>query len=116
MNAVEVEPAALQSARVVSRGYWRASGRRFLRQPIAVSALVLLIALFVVGALAQRIARQVHGVVGSGAPHRNSILIRSVYASSHVVIRKAGKGYVLELGIGIATKLAADEHALRYRF
>jgi len=67
-------------------------------------------------ALAQRIARQVHGVVGSGAPHRNAILIRSVYASSHVVIRKAGKGYVLELGIGIATKLAADEHALRYRF
>ena len=56
MNAVEVEPAALQSARVVSRGYWRASGRRFLRQPIAVSALVLLITLFVVGALAQRIA------------------------------------------------------------
>lgn len=37
---------------VVSRGYWRASGRRFLRQPIAVSALVLLVALVVAGVLA----------------------------------------------------------------
>ncbi|MGN6798612.1 MAG: DUF4430 domain-containing protein [Gaiellaceae bacterium] len=67
-------------------------------------------------ALAQRIARQVHGVVNSKAPHRNSILVRAAYPASHVSIRRAGKGYVLELGLGIATKLAADEHALRFRF
>lgn len=66
--------------------------------------------------VAQRIARQVHGIVNSSAPHRNSIVIRAVYPANHVAIRKAGKGYVLELGLGIATKLAADEHALRYRF
>jgi len=67
-------------------------------------------------ALAQRIARKVHGVVNANVPHRNSILIRAAYPANHVAIRKAGNGYVLELGVGIAAKLAADEHALRYRF
>jgi hypothetical protein len=67
-------------------------------------------------ALARGIARQVHGVVNANAPHRNSILIRADYPANHVAIRRAGKGYVLELGFGIATKLAADAHALRYRF
>jgi hypothetical protein len=67
-------------------------------------------------ALAQRIARQVHGIVNSKLPHRNSIVVRGAYPAAHVAIRRAGKGYVLELGLGIATKLAADAHALRYRF
>jgi len=67
-------------------------------------------------ALAQRIARQVHGVVNANVPHRNSILIRAAYPANHVAIRKAGNGYVLELGVAIAAKLAPDEHALRYRF
>ena len=67
-------------------------------------------------ALARRIARQVHGVVNPSVPTRSSILIRAAYAADHVAIRKAGRGYVLELGVAIATKLAADEHALRYRF
>jgi hypothetical protein len=66
--------------------------------------------------VAQRIAREVHGVVNSRVPHRNSIIVRATYPANHVAIRKAGKGYVLELGLGIATKLAADEHALRFRF
>jgi len=67
-------------------------------------------------ALARRIARQVHGVVGANASHRNSIVIRAAYRANHVAIRKSGKGYVLELGVGIAAKLAADERALRFRF
>ena len=41
---------------------------------------------------------------------------RAAYPANHVAIRRAGNGYVLELGIAVATKLAADEHALRYRF
>lgn len=67
-------------------------------------------------ALARRIARQVHGVVHPSAPTRSLILVRAAYAPDHVAIRKSGRGYVLELGVAIATKLAADEHALRYRF
>lgn len=67
-------------------------------------------------ALAQRIAQQVHGVVNANVPHRNSILIRAAFPAGRVAIRKQGKGYVLELGVGIATKLAANEHALRFRF
>lgn len=66
--------------------------------------------------LARRIARQVRGAVTSRIPHRNSILIRAAYPANRVAIRKVGKGYVLELGLAIATRLAADEHALRYRF
>jgi peptide/nickel transport system permease protein len=56
MSAVGVRRSGLEPAGVASRGYWRASARRFLRQPIAVGALVLLAALVVVGALAHRIA------------------------------------------------------------
>lgn len=56
MSAIGLERGAAALDVVVSRGYWRASGRRFLRQPIAVGALALLVALFVAGALAHRIA------------------------------------------------------------
>jgi peptide/nickel transport system permease protein len=55
VTVVEVEQAA-QETPVYARGYWRASGRRFVRQPVAVGALLLLIALAVVGALAHRVA------------------------------------------------------------
>ena len=56
MSAVGVGERAVVLDVVVSRGYWRASGRRFLRQPIAVSALVLLVGLVVAGVLAHRLA------------------------------------------------------------
>jgi ABC-type dipeptide/oligopeptide/nickel transport system permease subunit len=39
-----------------SRGYWRASARRFSRQPVAVCALLLLVALYVVGMLPHQFA------------------------------------------------------------
>ena len=67
-------------------------------------------------ALAKKIARQVHGVVNAKADAQSSIVIRASYPAAHVAIRMAGHGYVLELGVGAATQLAADEHALRYRF
>jgi hypothetical protein len=66
--------------------------------------------------LAARIARQVHGVVNSKVSLRNFILIGGAYPPDHIAIRKFRNGYVLELGARIAAKLAADEHALRYRF
>lgn len=67
-------------------------------------------------AIAQRIARQVHGVVGPSVATRSLIIVRAAFPADHVAIRKSGEGYILELGLGIAAKLAADEHALRYRF
>lgn len=67
-------------------------------------------------AVARRIARQVHGVVGPSVATRSLIIVRATFSADHVLIRKSGNGYVLELGVAIATKLAADEHALRYRF
>jgi peptide/nickel transport system permease protein len=56
MSAVGVGERLAAPEVLVSRGYWRASGRRFFRQPIAVSALVLLVALVVSGVLARRLA------------------------------------------------------------
>jgi peptide/nickel transport system permease protein len=54
VSAVEVErPVA--SPRTVGRGYWRASGRRFLRQKVAVAALCLLVLLAVLGGFAHRL-------------------------------------------------------------
>jgi len=67
-------------------------------------------------ALARSIARQVHGVVDSKVSLRNFILIGGAYPPDHVAIHPFRSGYVLELGVVIARKLAADEHALRYRF
>ncbi|HEY6963386.1 MAG TPA: DUF4430 domain-containing protein [Gaiellaceae bacterium] len=67
-------------------------------------------------ALARRIARQVHGVVDAKTTRRNFVLIGPSYPPNHVRIYPFRKGYVLELGTAIAKKLAADPHALRYRF
>lgn len=55
MSAVQLEQAAAES-RVRSRGYWRASALRFVRQPVPVAALVLLVLLALVGGFAHRIA------------------------------------------------------------
>lgn len=55
MTVVEVERPA-GATLVISRGYWRASARRFVGQPVAVSALVLLVVIYLVGAFAGHIA------------------------------------------------------------
>ncbi|HZR94650.1 MAG TPA: ABC transporter permease [Gaiellaceae bacterium] len=56
MSTFEVEQPADAQLVLASRGYWRASVRRFVRQPVAVGALLLLVALYVVGALAHTLA------------------------------------------------------------
>ncbi|MGZ4335328.1 MAG: DUF4430 domain-containing protein [Gaiellaceae bacterium] len=66
--------------------------------------------------LAGRIARQVHGVVNSKVSLRNFILIGGAVPPDHVAIRRFRNGYILELGVAIAKRLAADPSALRYRF
>jgi Domain of unknown function (DUF4430) len=66
--------------------------------------------------LAARIAREVHGVVNSNVPRRNSILIGGAYPPDRVAIRRFRHGYVLELGLTAARRLAADPTALRFRF
>jgi hypothetical protein len=65
--------------------------------------------------LADKIAKQVHGVVNARTPVRDSIVIGGVPASL-ARIRVRGKGVVLELGTAIARRLAADPTALRYRY
>lgn len=66
--------------------------------------------------LAARIARQVHGVVDSKVSLRNFILIGGAFPPSHLAIRPFRNGYILELGVAVAKRLAADPTALRYRF
>jgi hypothetical protein len=67
-------------------------------------------------ALANKIAKQVHGVVNAKRPLRNFILIGSDLPANAVHIRPFRKGVVLELGSTIARRLAADPAALRYRY
>ena len=55
MTAYEVETRAVEQA-PRTRGYWTTAGRRLLRQPLTLTALVVLIAIFVAGALAHHIA------------------------------------------------------------
>ena len=55
MSAVELEQAAAPSA-IRPRGHWRASARRFFRQPVPVVALCLLVLLALGGGLAHRLA------------------------------------------------------------
>jgi peptide/nickel transport system permease protein len=58
MSAAEVESLTSEEtdAAVRARGYWVASGRRLVRQPLTLTALFLLVAILVVGALAHRVA------------------------------------------------------------
>lgn len=67
-------------------------------------------------ALAAKIAKQVHGVVNSKAPLRNFIVIGGALPASSVHIRSFRNGVMLELGIAIARRLAADPTTLRYRY
>jgi len=55
VTALEAEQPGAANL-IVARGYWRASARRFLRQPVAMSALFLLIVLLLIGLFAHRIA------------------------------------------------------------
>jgi hypothetical protein len=67
-------------------------------------------------ALAVKIAKQVHGVVNAKATLRNFIVIGGNVPPRSVHIRPFRKGVVLELGLAIARRLAADPTSLRYRF
>jgi hypothetical protein len=67
-------------------------------------------------ALAAKIARQVHGVVNAKTPRRNFIVIGGNLAPSSVHIKPFRQGFVLELGIAMARRLATNPTALRYRY
>jgi hypothetical protein len=67
-------------------------------------------------AVARALAREVHGVVGSTTPTRNRIVVDPRLPPATARIRPSGSGYTLELGSVIATRLAGDPTALRYRF
>jgi len=67
-------------------------------------------------ALAQPIAKQVHGTPNAKRTLRSFIVIGGKVAPNTVHIAPFRGGYVLELGTAVARKLAADPAALRYRF
>ena len=59
MSAVEAEPLPQDDEQfdgVRARGYWTTAGRRLLRQPLTLTALVALVAILLAGAFAHRIA------------------------------------------------------------
>ena len=56
MSAAQADSPAGVRRLVGGRGFWAASGRRLAGQPVTMSALLLLVALFVAGAFAQRLA------------------------------------------------------------
>jgi hypothetical protein len=66
--------------------------------------------------LAQTIAGQVHGTVAAKKPTRNYIVISRSYGSEHVAIKPFRDGALLELGAGVARRLAADPGALERRY
>ena len=67
-------------------------------------------------AVARALAREVHGVVASTRPTRNRIVVDPKLPADAARIRPDRNGYSLELGSGIASRLAGDPTALRYRF
>jgi hypothetical protein len=67
-------------------------------------------------ALAAAIAAQVHGVVNAKVAVRNFIVIGRKLPPSTARITPFRHGALLELGIAAARRLAADPHALRYRY
>jgi hypothetical protein len=66
--------------------------------------------------LAQTIAGQVHGTVAAKRPTRNYIVISRSYGSEHVAIKPFRDGALLELGAGVARRLATDPGALERRY
>jgi hypothetical protein len=67
-------------------------------------------------AVATRIAAQVHGVVDAKLTPRNYIVIGGKLAPQAVHIERFRNGVRLELGAAAARRLAANAHALRYRY
>jgi hypothetical protein len=67
-------------------------------------------------AVARPIAREVHGTVAALGGARNVIVIDRDLSPETVRIEPFHGGYRLDLGRRIASKLAADPTALRYRF
>ena len=65
--------------------------------------------------LARPIAKQVHGVVNAKRALRSFVVIGGKLPPDAVRIAPFRKGYLLELGTGIAARLARNPHALRYR-
>jgi hypothetical protein len=66
--------------------------------------------------LATAIAAQVHGIVDAKATPRNFVVIGSKLPPNTARITPFRHGAMLELGIAAARRLAADPHALRYRY
>jgi hypothetical protein len=67
-------------------------------------------------ALARRIARQVHGTVNDKQMPRSFVVVGGRLAPGTAHIRRFRGGYLLELGLDVARKLARDPHALRFRY
>jgi hypothetical protein len=67
-------------------------------------------------ALARPIARQVHGTVGGVGSARNMIVVSDSLAPDTARISHYHHGYRLDLGVGIARRLAQHPTALRFRF
>jgi hypothetical protein len=66
--------------------------------------------------LARPIARQVHGTVGGPGGARNVIVVGGRAAPGTALITRYHQGYRLDLGTGVARRLARDPTALRFRF
>jgi hypothetical protein len=66
--------------------------------------------------VARAIARQVHGSIGGLGGARNVIVISAKLPPGAARIEPFDGGYRLDLGTGIARRLASDPTALRYRF
>lgn len=66
--------------------------------------------------LAAAIAAQVHGVVNAKVTPRNFVVIGSKFPPNTAHITPFRHGALLQLGISVARKLAADPHALRFRY
>jgi len=66
--------------------------------------------------LAARIAAEVHGVVNAKATPRNFIVIGGKLPPNMAHIERFRSGALLQLGTAAAKRLAADPHALRFRY
>lgn len=66
-------------------------------------------------AVARTLAAEVHGSVGP-AGRANAIVVSPRFPPGSVRIARTGGRLVLRLGAAIARRLAADPHALRFRF
>ena len=62
------------------------------------------------------IAKQVHGVVNAKSTLRSFIVVGGKLPPETARIQRFRNGYELELGLAVARRLAADPHALRFRY